>query len=291
MSSVFDIKRKKLAFMRALRRNSSVRVKSSDDADNIFITCPECKEIHAKNDLAENYYVCPTCGFHYKLGAYDRIALLADEGSFREVNGKMTTVDVLDFPDYSKEVKLAKKISGLNEAYVYGTCNINSYPAVVGVLDSKFIMGSMGSVVGEKVTLSIELASKYDLPLIIFSASGGARMHEGTVSLMQMAKTSAALKRFSDHGGLYISYMTNPTTGGVTASFAMLGDIHLAEPNALIGFAGPRVIEQTIGRTLPEGFQRSEFLLEHGYIDQIVKREEMRNTIAQILMLHERGQR
>ncbi len=277
--------------MRALRRSSSVRIKSNDDADKIFITCPECSEIRTKSDLINNFHMCPACGYHFKLGAYERIYMLVDEGSFQELNAKMLTNDVLKFPDYRHEIRNAVHESGLNEAYIYGECEIDSRPTVIGVLDSKFIMGSMGTTVGEKVTLSIEYAMRYKLPLIIFSASGGARMHEGTVSLMQMAKTAAAIHKFSEKGGLYISYLTHPTTGGVTASFASLGDIMLAEPNALIGFAGPRVIEQTIGSTLPEGFQRSEFLLKHGFVDKIVTRDNMRNTISQLLMLHERRQK
>ena len=286
--NIFEIKKKKIAFMRNLRRNSAVKIKSDDAADKIFITCPECKAIRTKSDLINNFYICPACGHHFKLGAYDRIDMLADENSFQELNSKMTSNDVLKFPNYRHEIRNAMHESGLNEAYVYGECEIDSMPAVIGVLDSRFIMGSMGSTVGEKVTLSIEYAMRHRLPIIIFSASGGARMHEGTVSLMQMAKTSAALHKYSAKGGLYISYLTHPTTGGVTASFASLGDIMLAEPKALIGFAGPRVIEQTIGSKLPDGFQSSEFLLEHGFIDKIVTRDNMKSTISQLLRLHER---
>lgn len=271
-----------------MRRDSRVRVSSSDDAEEVFDTCPECGEITLRTALEKNLGVCPACGHHSKIGAYERIAMIADEGSFKEYNGRMTANDVLHFPGYMKELKNAKRMSGLNEAFVYGTLKICGSPAVAGVLDSRFIMGSMGTAVGEKVTLAAELAEKKHLPLIIFSASGGARMHEGTVSLMQMAKTSAAIRRFSDAGGLYISYLTDPTTGGVTASFASLGDIIIAEPGALIGFAGPRVIEQTIGKQLPEGFQRSEFLMEHGFIDMIVERGNMRGTLSQLLKLHER---
>ncbi len=271
-----------------MRRDSRVKVSSSDDAEEVFDTCPECGEITLRTALEKNLCVCPACGHHSKIGAYERIAMIADEGSFKEYNGRMTANDVLHFPGYMKELKNAKRMSGLNEAFVYGTMKICGSPAVAGVLDSRFIMGSMGTAVGEKVTLAAELAEKKHLPLIIFSASGGARMHEGTVSLMQMAKTSAAIRRFTDGGGLYISYLTDPTTGGVTASFASLGDIIIAEPGALIGFAGPRVIEQTIGKQLPEGFQRSEFLMEHGFIDMIVERGNMRGTLSQLLKLHER---
>lgn len=285
---IFESRRKKFSLMKNMRRDSRVRVSSSDDAEEVFDTCPECGEITLRTALEKNLGVCPACGHHSKIGAYERIAMIADEGSFKEYNGRMTANDVLHFPGYMKELKNAKRMSGLNEAFVYGTLKICGSPAVAGVLDSRFIMGSMGTAVGEKVTLAAELAEKKHLPLIIFSASGGARMHEGTVSLMQMAKTSAAIRRFSDAGGLYISYLTDPTTGGVTASFASLGDIIIAEPGALIGFAGPRVIEQTIGKQLPEGFQRSEFLMEHGFIDMIVERGNMRGTLSQLLKLHER---
>lgn len=285
---IFESRRKKFSLMKNMRRDSRVRVSSSDDAEKVFDTCPECGEITLRTALEKNLNVCPACGHHSKVGAYERIAMIADEGSFKEYNSRMTANDILHFPGYAKELKNAKRASGLNEAFIYGTLKICGSPAVVGVLDSRFIMGSMGTAVGEKVTLAAELAEKKRLPLIIFSASGGARMHEGTVSLMQMAKTSAAIRRFSDSGGLYISYLTDPTTGGVTASFASLGDIIIAEPGALIGFAGPRVIEQTIGKQLPEGFQRSEFLMEHGFIDMIVERGNMRGTLSQLLKLHER---
>lgn len=285
---IFESRRKKFSLMKNMRRDSRVRVSSSDDAEEVFDTCPECGEITLRTALEKNLGVCPACGHHSKIGAYERIAMIADEGSFKEYNSRMTANDVLHFPGYMKELKNAKRMSGLNEAFVYGTLKICGSPAVAGVLDSRFIMGSMGTAVGEKVTLAAELAKKKRLPLIIFSASGGARMHEGTVSLMQMAKTSAAIRRFTDGGGLYISYLTDPTTGGVTASFASLGDIIIAEPGALIGFAGPRVIEQTIGKQLPEGFQRSEFLMEHGFIDMIVERGNMRGTLSQLLKLHER---
>lgn len=285
---IFESRRKKFSLMKNMRRDSRVHVSSSDDADKIFSTCPKCGEITPKSILEENHRVCPACGFHGKLGARERIGLIADPGSFKEAGAKISARDVLHFPGYAQELKNAKKASGLNEAFIFGIAKIKGKPAVIGVLDSRFIMGSMGTAVGEKVTLAAELADRKKLPLILFSASGGARMHEGTVSLMQMAKTSAAIRRFSDNGGLYISCLTDPTTGGVTASFASLGDIIIAEPGALIGFAGPRVIEQTIGKTLPEGFQRSEFLLEHGFIDMIVAREELKDTLAKLLELHER---
>ncbi len=286
---IFEIRRKKFSLMKNIRRDTRLRVTSEDDAEKVFDTCPRCGEITPSTVMKENLNVCPHCGYHAKAGARERIAMIADAGTFKEFNAKMTANDVLHFPGYAKELKNARKASGLNEAFIYGTLKICGSPAVAGVLDSRFIMGSMGTAVGEKVTLATELADKKKLPLIIFAASGGARMHEGTVSLMQMAKTSAAIRRFSDNGGLFISYLTDPTTGGVTASFASLGDIIIAEPGALIGFAGPRVIEQTIGKQLPEGFQRSEFLMEHGFIDMIVERSAMRDTLSRLLKLHERG--
>lgn len=286
---IFESRRKKFSLMKNIRRDTRLRVKSSDDAEKVFDTCPHCGEIVPNTIMKENLYVCPHCGFHAKAGAYERIAMIADAETFKEYNAKITANDVLHFPGYVKELKNARKASGLNEAFIYGTLKICGSPAVAGVLDSRFIMGSMGTAVGEKVTLAAELADKKKLPLIIFSASGGARMHEGTVSLMQMAKTSAAVRRFSNNGGLFISYLTDPTTGGVTASFASLGDIIIAEPGALIGFAGSRVIEQTIGEQLPDGFQRSEFLMEHGFVDMIVERTQMRDTLSRLLKMHEGG--
>ncbi len=220
------------------------------------------------------------------LSAKDRISLVCDEESFHEMNRYMNTADPLSFPDYDKKLKAMKKKLGTTDAFTAGVAKIFGIPVAIGVLDSHFFMGSMGTAVGEKVARLTEFADKKRLPLIIFSASGGARMQEGLFSLMQMAKTAAAVKRFKENGGMFISFLTNPTTGGVSASFAGLGDIILAEPNALIGFAGPRVIEQTIGRKLPDGFQRSEFLLEHGMIDGIVKREDIRSTLYTILKMY-----
>ena len=215
--------------------------------------------------------------------------MLLDSHSFRELDEKLTTPNALDFPGYDDKLKAARRSTGLNEAVVTARGKIDGRLAVFAVLDSRFLMGSMGAAVGEKVTRAVEYADRASLPLIIFSASGGARMQEGILSLMQMAKTSAALARLSQAGGLYISVFTHPTTGGVTASFASLGDYTLAEPGALIGFAGPRVIEQTIGQKLPEGFQRAEYLEEHGFVDQIVPRGRMKETISLLLRLHEKG--
>ena len=256
-----------------------------------FVTCPQCELRAAKSAWAETMYVCPHCGHSQPIGGYYRLSLILDHGSFKELNEKVTAANVLAFPGYDEKLQNQKKKTGLNEAVVTATGRIDGVPVVAAVLDSRFFMGSMGTGVGEKVTLAIEYATAKHLPLIIFSASGGARMQEGIFSLMQMAKTSAAIANFSAKGGLFISYFTHPTTGGVTASFASLGDITLAEPGAMIGFAGPRVIEQTIGQKLPKGFQRSEYLEKHGFVDAIVPRGEMKATLSRLLRLHNGGKR
>ena len=248
--------------------------------------CNKCGAAIIAEDVKNGYYICPKCHGYFRVHAYRRIEMLADEGSFEEWDKEMEFVNPLDFRGYEDKVARLKEHTKLNEAVVTGKIMINGNPAVIGVCDGRFMMASMGHIVGEKITRAVERATAEKLPVIIFTCSGGARMQEGIVSLMQMAKTSAALKRHSDAGQLYVSVLTDPTTGGVTASFAMLGDIILAEPKALIGFAGPRVIEQTIGQKLPKGFQRSEFLLEHGFVDRIVEREEMKDVLAQILEIH-----
>lgn len=251
-----------------------------------WVRCTDCGEVIYKKSLEESDYVCINCKKHFRIDAYNRLSLTVDEDSFEELFTDIATVNFLDFKGYDEKIKNLKEKTGLHEGVVTGTATIEGQKVAIGVMDSRFLMGSMGVVVGEKITLLIEKATKDKLPVIIFTASGGARMQEGILSLMQMAKTSAAFKRYSDEGLLYITVLTDPTTGGVTASFAMLGDIILAEPGTLIGFAGPRVIRDTIKQELPEGFQRAEFLLEHGFVDKIVSREDMRNTLSKILRIH-----
>lgn len=254
--------------------------------EGLLKKCNKCGAAIITEDVKNGYYICPKCHGYFRVHAYRRIEMIADPGTFEEWDRDMEFVNPLDFRGYEEKVKKLKEVTKLNEAVVTGKVCIEGNPAAVAVCDGRFMMASMGQIVGEKITRTVERATEEKLPVIIFACSGGARMQEGIISLMQMAKTSAALKRHSDAGGLYISVLTDPTTGGVTASFAMLGDIILAEPNALIGFAGPRVIEQTIGQKLPKGFQRSEFLLEHGFIDRIVEREEMKQVLGRILVMH-----
>lgn len=251
-----------------------------------WIKCDECKDILYKEDVHKNYSVCPKCGKHFRLSARRRIAQIIDEGTFVETNADMETKNPLNFEGYEKKIEALQEKTHIKEAVKTGFGEIFGEKVAIAVMDGNFLMGSMGEVVGEKITCLIEDAVEKKLPLIIFCVSGGARMQEGIVSLMQMAKTSEALGKLDEAGILYISVLTDPTTGGVTASFASLGDIILAEPNALIGFAGPRVIEQTIKQKLPDGFQRAEFLLEHGFIDKIVERKDMKNTLATIIRLH-----
>ena len=250
--------------------------------------CNKCGKPIYTDDVRANFYICPKCGGYFRVHAYRRIEMIADEGSFEEWDKFMQVSNPLSFPGYEKKLAAAREKSQLNEAIVTGSCTIHGQKTVVGVCDARFLMSSMGHNVGEKITRAVERATEEKLPVILFACSGGARMQEGIVSLMQMAKTSAALEKHHEAGQLFVSVLTDPTTGGVTASFAMLGDIILAEPNALIGFAGPRVIQQTIGQKLPEGFQRAEFLLEHGFVDKIVDRENQRDVLADILRMHQK---
>lgn len=255
-------------------------------ATELTTTCPKCKQEFKKAEVKDNMNVCMACGHHYVISAERRVRFLVDKGTFKPLKCKVAFANPLEYPDYEDKIEALKDKTGLDEAVYTGVGKIDGMDTVIAVMSSKFLMGSMGIAVGEKVTNAFEYADRKKLPIIVFCASGGARMQEGILSLMQMAKTSAAVEKFNKNGGLYISVLTHPTTGGVTASFATLGDITLAEPEALIGFAGPRVIEQTIGQKLPEGFQRSEFQMEHGFVDQIVPRDKMRDTLAQILRLH-----
>ena len=281
MTNIFQKRRSRLLAMKALRDTYLPPEK--------IITCPGCSSEVPRQEVTALRSVCPKCSYHWPIGAYYRLSIILDSGTFRELNPRLTASDPLSFPGYPEKLTKTQEKTGMNEAVITATGAILGHRCVVGVLDNRFLMGSMSSAVGEKITRAIEFARRSKLPLILFSASGGARMQEGILSLMQMAKTSAAVAEFSENGGLFISVLTHPTTGGVTASFASLGDIMLAEPNALIGFAGPRVIEQTIGQTLPEGFQRSEFQQAHGFVDEIVPRGEMKRVLSQLLKLHEGG--
>ena len=262
---------------------------SPEVPEGLMRKCNACRAVLLAESIIGNQYICPKCGNYFSVPARRRIEMLADEESFKEWDTGLTSGNPLHYKGYEDKVEALREKTGLDEAVTTGLARIGGHEVVLAVCDSHFMMASMGKVVGEKLTRAIEKATERKVPVIIVACSGGARMQEGIHSLMQMAKTSAALKRHHDAGQLYISVLTNPTTGGVTASFAMLGDIILAEPNALIGFAGPRVIEQTIGQKLPKGFQRSEFLLEHGFIDQIVEREHLKNRLEHLLSLHEKN--
>lgn len=281
MNSSFLSKRKKLYSLRKLRANHFGR-------DEV-IDCPKCEEKMIRGVLAKKGFVCPVCGYYHKISAAERIEMICDAGSFKEMNRGLKTKNPIKFPEYRSRLELFRQQTGMNDAVMTGIGQIEGEKAAVAVLDGTFFMGSMGTVVGEKIARLAETAQRKRLPLVIFSASGGARMQEGLFSLLQMAKTAGAIETFKDAGGLFISCLTNPTTGGVSASYASLGDILIAEPGALIGFAGPRVIRQTIGQELPEGFQRAEFLLEHGMLDMVVERQELRGVIARLLRMHKRG--
>lgn len=250
------------------------------------VECRACGETAMREEWRDNLYICPHCGNHRGMTAASRIRITADPGSFREFGRSIRGGNPLGFPGYTEKIQGMRDKTNLNDAVVTGTAKIHGRRTVLVVMDNRFMMGSMGMAVGEKVTRAFEYATKKKLPVIVFSTSGGARMQEGMMSLLQMAKTSAAVAKHDEAGLLYVSVMTHPTTGGVTASFAMLGDIQLAEPDALIGFAGPRVIEQTIGEKLPKGFQRAQFQYDHGFLDRIVDRREMRDTLGRILELH-----
>jgi acetyl-CoA carboxylase carboxyl transferase subunit beta len=259
----------------------------SQQGTEIMAYCPVCEKKTPLTILSESYYVCD-CGYHFRMNARQRIDFITDENSFVELFGGLESIDVLSFPGYDKKLKDARLASKEKEAVLCGTATINDINCVLFVMEAGFMMGSMGSVVGEKITRLFEYATGNNLPVVGYTVSGGARMQEGILSLMQMAKTSGAVKKHNDYGNFYLTVLTDPTTGGVTASFAMEGDIILAEPNALIGFAGPRVIEQTIRRKLPAEFQKAEFLLEKGFIDNIISRKNQKEMIGSILSFHER---
>lgn len=283
----FERRKANLNTLRGLR-NKLDKVLTKSPPDDLFTKCPSCKKSTSQKELEQNLFVCPHCGHHYKLGAYKRLRLLLDRGNAVELGSDMEAKNPIGFPGYEEKLEQSKEKTKLKEGVVTGTGSIGNYPVVIGVLDSGFIMGSMSSVVGEKITRAIEYATEHNLPFIMFSASGGARMQEGIFSLVQMAKTSAALAKHNEKGLLYISYLTHPTTGGVSASFAMLGDIILSEPEALIGFAGPRVIQDTIKSKLPEGFQTAEFVRDHGFVDAVVHRKNMRETLIKLLQFHQK---
>ncbi|WP_379965470.1 acetyl-CoA carboxylase, carboxyltransferase subunit beta [Ectobacillus sp. sgz5001026] len=259
-----------------------------DVPDGVMTKCPSCKKIMYSKELRKNLKVCANCGYHHQMNAYERIESLLDEHTFLPYDEEMISVNPLQFPGYEKKLEGDRQKTGLNEAIVTGEGTIDNMLVVIAVMDSRFRMGSMGSVVGEKIARAVEKARELKVPFLIFTASGGARMQEGVLSLMQMAKTSVALKRFSEEGGLIISVMTHPTTGGVSASFASLGDYNFAEPGALIGFAGRRVIEQTVREELPENFQTAEFLLEHGQLDSVIDRSKLKETLRVIIEIHQR---
>ena len=253
--------------------------------------CEKCKEIIYKETLRENLSVCPNCGHYFRMHINKRLESIIDKDTYKKFDINIETNNPLGLEDYPKKLKILREKTGIEEAVATGTGKINGEEVVICIMDSGFLMGSMGIVVGEKITNAVEESIKRKLPLIIFSASGGARMQEGIISLMQMAKTTSALTKLDKAGLLYISVLTDPTYGGVTASFASLGDIVLAEPGAMIGFAGQRVIEQTIGESLPEGFQTAEFLLEHGFIDKIVERKDLKNTLSTLISFHKGGEK
>jgi acetyl-CoA carboxylase carboxyl transferase subunit beta len=275
-----------MAWFRRSKENISSDSQKKDTPEGLWTKCESCGEIVHLKVLAQNLWVCAKCNFHFRIGSKEYFSIVLDEGSFKEMDRKMTSKDPLNFVDtkrYKDRIKDTIKKSGLNDAVRCGTGKINTREVVIACMDFAFVGGSMGSVVGEKISRAIDKAWKSKTPLIIISSSGGARMMEAAYSLMQMAKTSAKLARLASAGVPYISVMTDPTSGGVTASFAMLGDFHIAEPGAFIGFAGPRVIKQTIGKDLPAGFQKAEFVQERGFIDLIVHRKDMKETLSKLL--------
>ncbi|MCY6353707.1 acetyl-CoA carboxylase, carboxyltransferase subunit beta [Clostridium sp. ZS2-4] len=279
-------KTKYITIKNAVDKSEQQEEKTPNIPNGMWIKCDKCGKVLYKKDLEENVKVCDSCGKYFRMNARERIELLIDTGTFRELDTDIKTVNPLDFEGYEEKIRKSQEAAELDEAVVTGFGKIFGKDVVIGVMDSNFMMGSMGSVVGEKITRAIEIATENRLPVIMCTASGGARMQEGMFSLLQMAKTSAAIGRHSEEGLLYIPILTDPTTGGVIASFAMLGDIIISEPGTLIGFAGRRVIEQTIKQKLPEDFQSAEFLLEHGFLDKIVERKELKKTLYKIIDMH-----
>lgn len=277
---------KKKNYIRINPNRDQVPAAKPEVPDNLWAKCPNCKHMLYTKDIGLEK-ICPYCSYNFRISAWERIAITIDEKSFEEWDNDLFTKDPLSFPGYVEKVTKTQESTGLDEAVLTGKATIIGDSLALGIMDSHFIMGSMGTVVGEKITRLFEKATLEKLPVVIFTASGGARMQEGIMSLMQMAKISAAVKRHSDAGLFYLTVLTDPTTGGVTASFAMEGDIILAEPQSMIGFAGRRVIEQTIKQELPEDFQKAEFLLEHGFVDQIVPRTDLKERISQLLRLHD----
>lgn len=271
------------------RKNYITFTRRPEVPEGLLRKCNKCGGAIIAEDVKKDHYICPKCGGYFRVHARRRIEMVTDEGSFEEWDSDLQGGNPLEYKGYEEKLEKLQEKTGLSEAVITGKAKIDGHETAIGVCDGRFLMASMGEAVGEKIARAVERATEERLPVILFACSGGARMQEGIISLMQMAKTSAALKHHSDAGLLYISILTDPTTGGVTASFAMLGDVILAEPKALIGFAGPRVIEQTIGQKLPEGFQRAEFLLEHGFLDAIVERPQMKAVLSKILALHENG--
>lgn len=286
MKNLLDERKIRLAKFQEAIKKRPIQAKPVDIPDGVFTQCEQCNSAIYNKDLEKNFDVCPFCGYHFRINAKKRILFTLDENSFVEIDHLVRSKNPLGMPDYEDKLEKGKRMAKMNEAFISGTGLLSGTPVAFGVLDSFFMMGSMGSAVGEKITRLIEHAAQNNLPLIIFSASGGARMQEGILSLMQMAKTSGALNLMDKKGLLYISILTNPTTGGVAASFASLGDINIAERSSLIGFAGARVIKQTIGQDLPQGFQTDVFQLSKGQVDMVVLRKHMKETLENLLKLH-----
>lgn len=287
MSKLFDDRRRQMFRLKELRARKGVSVSGNGE----ILKCPVCNKEHVKSIISEHLYVCDACDYHFPVSARRRVIQLVDRKTFHEHTGKIFSSDPISFTGYEEKLETNRMKTGNSDAIITGVGNIEGNKTVLIVLDSTFMMGSMGCVVGEEFTRAVEYAMKHKLPVVCVSASGGARMQEGMFSLMQMAKTSAAIEKFAKMGGFYLSVLTHPTMGGVSASFAMLGDVILAEPGALIGFAGPRVIEQTIHEKLPAGFQRSEFQVAHGFVDSIVARKNLRKTIGMLLLMHTKVKR